>query len=283
MNIQKQQFGQTADGTQVDIYTLTNSNGMQVKITNYGGTVVNLTARIDDNDVAGIQIIESGGVTAVTEGGSPSAKRFNFRTTPAAFDALRAAGILPANFITYYGIQIGSATEVLLLSFALADKINMMKKEKETAQQELLETRLRMLDSFSRFVPKQFLKSISRTGYGPNAFFDWRYLPDGRPDPAFELNQTRFAGRSILVTGNNFGCGSSREHAVWALVQDGYRVIIAPEKTVDAKTLPAFADIFRINAVKNGLLAVELSQDQLQQRSLPATSASVRSDCRPWC
>ena len=71
-------------------------------------------------------------------------------------------------------------------------------------------------------IPKQFLKSISRTGYGPNAFFDWRYRPDGSNDDSFELNHPRFEGRSILVTRNNFGCGSSREHAVWALAQDGY-------------------------------------------------------------
>ena len=109
-------------------------------------------------------------------------------------------------------------------------------------------------------IPKQFLKSIKRTGYGPNAFFDWRYLPDGSPDPAFELNHPRFTGRSILVTGNNFGCGSSREHAVWALVQDGYRVVIAPWKEMAGKRLPGFADIFRNNAAKNGLLAIELPE-----------------------
>jgi len=114
-------------------------------------------------------------------------------------------------------------------------------------------------------IPKQFLKSIKRTGYGPNAFFDWRYTPSGDLNPEFELNQSRFQDRSILVTRNNFGCGSSREHAVWALVQDGFRAIIAPEKKVGAKTLPAFADIFRINAVKNGLLTIELSQDEVDR------------------
>ncbi len=112
-------------------------------------------------------------------------------------------------------------------------------------------------------IPKQFLKSIKRTGYGPNAFFDWRYTPAGDPDPVFELNQERFEGRSILVTRNNFGCGSSREHAVWALVQDGYRTIIAPDKKMGEKSLPAFADIFRINAAKNGLLVIELSESQV--------------------
>ena len=112
-------------------------------------------------------------------------------------------------------------------------------------------------------IPKQFLKSIQRTGFGPNAFFDWRYTSDGDPDADFELHHPHFEGRSILVTRNNFGCGSSREHAVWALVQDGYRVIIAPWKEVDGKRLPAFADIFRINATKNGLLLVELSEDEV--------------------
>ena len=114
-------------------------------------------------------------------------------------------------------------------------------------------------------IPKQFLKSIKRTGYGPNAFFDWRYTPAGEPNPDFELNQQRFEERSILVTRNNFGCGSSREHAVWALVQDGYRAIIAPEKDMGEKSLPAFADIFGINAAKNGLLVIELSETQVDE------------------
>ena len=113
-------------------------------------------------------------------------------------------------------------------------------------------------------IPKQFLKSIKRTGYGPNAFFDWRYLPDGSLNPDFELNQPRFTGRSILVTRNNFGCGSSREHAVWALVQDGYRVVVAPWKEIDGQRLPAFADIFRNNTTKNGMLAVELSAEDVE-------------------
>jgi 3-isopropylmalate/(R)-2-methylmalate dehydratase small subunit len=109
-------------------------------------------------------------------------------------------------------------------------------------------------------IPKQFLKSIQRTGYGPSAFFDWRYLLDGTINEAFELNHPRFKGRSILVTRNNFGCGSSREHAVWALVQDGYRVVIAPWKEMEGKRLPAFADIFKNNTTKNGMLAIELSE-----------------------
>ncbi|MDJ0810278.1 MAG: 3-isopropylmalate dehydratase small subunit [Desulfobacterales bacterium] len=113
-------------------------------------------------------------------------------------------------------------------------------------------------------IPKQFLKSIKRTGYGPSAFFDWRYTADGQPDPDFELNQPRFDGRSILVTRNNFGCGSSREHAVWALAQDGYRVIIAPWIERNGQRLPAFADIFRSNTAKNGLLAIELAESEVE-------------------
>ena len=109
-------------------------------------------------------------------------------------------------------------------------------------------------------IPKQFLKSIKRTGYGPNAFFDWRYTSAGGLNPDFDLNHPRFEGRSVLVTRNNFGCGSSREHAVWALVQDGYRVVIAPWKEMDGKRLPGFADIFKNNTTKNGMLAIELSE-----------------------
>jgi 3-isopropylmalate/(R)-2-methylmalate dehydratase small subunit len=112
-------------------------------------------------------------------------------------------------------------------------------------------------------IPKQFLKSIKRTGYGPDAFFDWRYNAGGEPNADFELNQPRFEGRSILVTRNNFGCGSSREHAVWALAQDGYRVIIAPWKETGGQRIAAFADIFRINATKNGLLVIELSENEV--------------------
>ncbi len=112
-------------------------------------------------------------------------------------------------------------------------------------------------------IPQQFLKSISRSGYGPNAFFDWRYLADGKPDPDFELNHPRFEGRTILVTRNNFGCGSSREHAVWALAQDGYKVIIAPWKEVNNERVNAFADIFRTNSIKNGLLVVELGDSEV--------------------
>jgi len=111
-----------------------------------------------------------------------------------------------------------------------------------------------------QIIPKQFLKSIRRTGYGENLFFDWRYLPDGQDNPDFELNRPEYKGASILVTRNNFACGSSREHAVWALVQYGLKAIIAPKK----EGVPAFADIFHNNSVKNGLLNVQLSEAEVQ-------------------
>jgi 3-isopropylmalate/(R)-2-methylmalate dehydratase small subunit len=112
-----------------------------------------------------------------------------------------------------------------------------------------------------QIIPKQFLKSIRRTGYGENLFFDWRYLPDGKPNPDFELNRARFHGASILVTRNNFGCGSSREHAVWAVTQYGFRAVIAPRRG----DIPAFADIFHNNSVKNGLLNIQLSESEVEE------------------
>ena len=114
-------------------------------------------------------------------------------------------------------------------------------------------------------IPKQFLKSIQRTGFGPSCFFDWRYLDNGDPDPDFELNQPRFEGRSVLVTRNNFGCGSSREHAVWAIAQDGYKVLVAPTRGSGDEKVPGFADIFRNNCLKNGLLTVELSEAEVDE------------------
>ncbi len=112
-----------------------------------------------------------------------------------------------------------------------------------------------------QLIPKQFLKSIRRTGYEMGLFFDWRFLSNGEPDPAFELNQPRFKGASILVVNNNFGCGSSREHAVWALMQYGFRAVIAPRKG----TIPAFADIYNNNSSKNGLLNVELTETEVAE------------------
>ncbi|OLC10496.1 MAG: 3-isopropylmalate dehydratase small subunit [Gemmatimonadetes bacterium 13_1_40CM_66_11] len=99
-----------------------------------------------------------------------------------------------------------------------------------------------------QIIPKQFLKGVERTGFGPALFYDWRYRPDGSPDPAFELNSPATQGATILVTGPNFGCGSSREHAVWALVEYGFRAIIGP----------SFADIFASNCYRNGVLPVRL-------------------------
>ena len=108
-------------------------------------------------------------------------------------------------------------------------------------------------------IPKQYLKSVKRTGFGPNAFDDWRYLDPGEPgmdvgtrrlNPDFVLNQPRFQGSEILLARENFGCGSSREHAVWALTDYGFRAVIAP----------SFADIFFNNSFKNGLLPIQLDE-----------------------
>lgn len=113
-------------------------------------------------------------------------------------------------------------------------------------------------------IPKQFLKSIKRTGFGPNLFDEWRYLDHGEPgqdssqrqiNPDFELNQPRYQGGTILLARENFGCGSSREHAVWALADFGIRVIIAP----------SFADIFFSNTSKNGILAITLEENLIDR------------------
>lgn len=107
-----------------------------------------------------------------------------------------------------------------------------------------------------QIIPKQFLKRIERTGYGPFLFYDWRFFDDGTtPNPEFELNQPRFAGASILLARRNFGCGSSREHAVWAIDNYGLRVVIAP----------TFADIFYNNCFKNGVLPIRLSEQAVDE------------------
>jgi 3-isopropylmalate/(R)-2-methylmalate dehydratase small subunit len=106
-----------------------------------------------------------------------------------------------------------------------------------------------------QIIPKQFLKRIERTGYGEFLFYDWRLRPDGSPEPSFVLNEARYRGASILVGGRNFGCGSSREHAPWALSDYGFQVVIAP----------SFADIFLNNCAKNGLLTVTLSEEQVTE------------------
>jgi 3-isopropylmalate/(R)-2-methylmalate dehydratase small subunit len=106
-----------------------------------------------------------------------------------------------------------------------------------------------------QIIPKQFLKRIERTGFDTCLFNDWRYLPDGSPNPEFVLNFPRYQGASILVAGKNFGCGSSREHAPWSLSEYGFRVILAP----------SFADIFRNNSLKNGLLTVILPDATIER------------------
>lgn len=106
-----------------------------------------------------------------------------------------------------------------------------------------------------QIIPKQFLKRIERTGYGDFLFFDWRQTPEGLPIADFVLNDPRYKGAQILVAGKNFGCGSSREHAAWALSDFGFRSVIAP----------TFADIFFSNAAKNGILLVRLSEPQVEK------------------
>lgn len=100
-----------------------------------------------------------------------------------------------------------------------------------------------------QIIPKQFLKRIERAGFGQFLFFDWRFKDNGSENPDFSLNEPQYRGASILIAGANFGCGSSREHAPWALLDYGFRVLIAP----------SFADIFRSNCYKNGILPIELS------------------------
>jgi len=106
-----------------------------------------------------------------------------------------------------------------------------------------------------QIIPKQFLKRIERSGYGKFLFYDWRYLPDEKPTPSFILNEPRYAGATVLLAGRNFGCGSSREHAVWALADYGFRVIVAP----------SFADIFANNCMKNGVATIVLSEAQVAE------------------
>jgi 3-isopropylmalate/(R)-2-methylmalate dehydratase small subunit len=104
-------------------------------------------------------------------------------------------------------------------------------------------------------VPKQFLKRIERTGFGQFLFFEWRFDEDGNPNPDFEMNKPRYQGASVLISRANFGCGSSREHAPWAILDYGFRVVIAP----------SFADIFYNNCFKNGILPVTLSEEQVEE------------------
>lgn len=104
-------------------------------------------------------------------------------------------------------------------------------------------------------IPKQFLKHIERSGFGRFVFYDLRFRPDGSSDPDCSLNQSRYQGAGILVSRENFGCGSSREHAPWALMDYGFRAVIAP----------SFGDIFKNNSFKNGLLLIELSAQETDE------------------
>jgi 3-isopropylmalate/(R)-2-methylmalate dehydratase small subunit len=106
-----------------------------------------------------------------------------------------------------------------------------------------------------QIVPKQFLKRIERTGYGAFLFYDWRFDDEGKERPGFELNRPEYRGARVLLAGRNFGCGSSREHAAWALQDYG----------IDAVVAPSFGDIFRTNAGKNGLLAITLPEGEVQR------------------
>ena len=122
-----------------------------------------------------------------------------------------------------------------------------------------------------QIIPKQFLKRIEKTGFGQFLFYDWRFSADGKKNAEFVLDEPRYEGASILVAGRNFGCGSSREHAVWALADFGFRAVISS----------SFADIFANNSTKNGFLAVRLSEDevaQLMQRAQDIDNYQVTID-----
>ena len=122
-----------------------------------------------------------------------------------------------------------------------------------------------------QIIPKQFLKRIEKTGFGQFLFYDWRFGADGKKNPDFVLHEPRYEGATILVAGKNFGCGSSREHAVWALADFGFRAVISS----------SFADIFANNSTKNGFLAVRLSDDEvatLMKRAQEIDQYQVRID-----
>jgi 3-isopropylmalate/(R)-2-methylmalate dehydratase small subunit len=106
-----------------------------------------------------------------------------------------------------------------------------------------------------QMIPKQFLKGLTREGYGRVLFYDWRFLPGEKPNPDFELNFPRYKSSSILLAGANFGCGSSREHAPWGILDYGFHVVIAP----------SYADIFYNNCFKNGILPVTLPQEEVDE------------------
>jgi 3-isopropylmalate/(R)-2-methylmalate dehydratase small subunit len=115
-----------------------------------------------------------------------------------------------------------------------------------------------------QIIPKQFLKRVERSGFGKFLFYDWRFEPDGTPKPEFVLNHPQYCGASILIAGKNFGCGSSREHAPWALADYGFRAIIAP----------SFADIFASNCAKNGILLCALNEKTVTELTRRATQVN---------
>jgi 3-isopropylmalate/(R)-2-methylmalate dehydratase small subunit len=122
-----------------------------------------------------------------------------------------------------------------------------------------------------QIIPKQFLKRVEKTGFGQFVFYDWRFGVDGKKNTDFVLHEPRYEGASILVAGKNFGCGSSREHAVWALADFGFRAVISS----------SFADIFANNSTKNGFLTVRLSEDEagvLMQRAQEIDNYTVKVD-----
>lgn len=119
-----------------------------------------------------------------------------------------------------------------------------------------------------QIVPKQFLKLVSRTGFGQYLFYGWRFDPEGRPRKDFVLNDPKYAGRKILLARDNFGSGSSREHAAWAILDYGFRAVIAP----------SFADIFYSNCFKNGILPVRLAPDEVDYLFKNAGSAEIEVD-----
>ncbi len=159
--------------------------------------------------------------------------------------------------------MVGNAHPAKLSAFALNIK-QVEKMEKFDKMTGIVAPMDRANVDTDAIIPKQFLKSIKRSGFGPNLFDEWRYLDQGEPgkdnsnrplNPDFVLNQARYQGASILLARENFGCGSSREHAPWALLDDGFRVIIAP----------SFADIFFNNCFKNSILPIVLDEDRVNR------------------
>lgn len=133
----------------------------------------------------------------------------------------------------------------------------------KTIRGKVVPLRINDIDT-DQIIPARFLKTIEKLGLGDNLFNDWRYLPDGSPNPDFVLNQSRAAGASVLLAGDNFGCGSSREHAPWALLGFGFRAVIST----------SFADIFRNNCLKNGLLPI-IVDEATHAELFDATSAQA--------